>query len=57
MPFVLVSGLTWLAVWFISNGWQNWCTDRFVERLRADEEFFVQAFTARLVRIGTKSGD
>jgi hypothetical protein len=51
------AGGAWLLVWFLSNGWQNWCTDRFTELLGADEEFFTRMYFARNVALVLESGE
>lgn len=57
-PLLGWSGGAWLIVWFLSNGWQNWCTDRVRERLWEDEDFFVKAYLDRIVVLYlTKSGE
>jgi hypothetical protein len=56
-PLLGWAGGTWLLIWFLSNGWQNWCTDRFKERLRTDESFFVRHYIRGDVAVQLKSGE
>jgi hypothetical protein len=56
VPFAAWAGGTWLLVWFLSNGWQNWCTDRFKEHLESDEAFFMHGYQNRWVAVLTKDG-
>ncbi|MBI4494172.1 MAG: hypothetical protein HY690_15395 [Chloroflexi bacterium] len=56
-PFLAWTGGTWLLVWFLSNGWQNWCTDRFKDRLAVDEPFFVASYLSRWVAVVLKGGE
>lgn len=55
-PFFAWAGGTWLLIWFLSNGWQSWCNDRFNDRLRVDEAFFVRNYLSRFVAVDLKGG-
>lgn len=55
--FLVWGGGAWLVVWFLSNGWQNWCTDRVSDRARDGEEFFVRMYVARHLAVVLKSGE